>query len=109
MHVRPDRYLMKFGDETICRMIAVHNRALMFTDLEATVKRADMMDTQAGTTEKNDAAEVANDGFEAMMNGEGDVVGRFKNKVQSAVANVMPDGVWPANTARRRNLAPRKK
>ena len=29
----------------------------------------------------------------AMMKGEGDVVSGFKNKVQSAVANVMPAGV----------------
>jgi short-subunit dehydrogenase len=56
-------------------------------------KRADMMDTDVGTTEKDDAAEVANNGFDAMMKGEGDVVSGFKNKVQSAVANVMPAGV----------------
>jgi uncharacterized protein len=56
-------------------------------------KRADMMDTDVGTTEKDDATEVANNGFEAMMKGEGDVVSGFKNKVQSAVANVMPAGV----------------
>jgi uncharacterized protein len=56
-------------------------------------KRADVMDTDVGTTEKDDAAEVANNGFDAMMKGEGDVVSGFKNKVQSAVANVMPAGV----------------
>jgi hypothetical protein len=32
----PDHYLMKIGDDTICRMIAVHSRPLMFIDLEAT-------------------------------------------------------------------------
>jgi short-subunit dehydrogenase len=56
-------------------------------------KRAEMMDTKVGTAEKDDAADVANNGFEAMMKGEGDVVSGFKNKVQSAVANVMPAGV----------------
>jgi uncharacterized protein len=56
-------------------------------------KRADMMDTDVGTAEKDDAATVANNGFDAMMKGEGDVVSGFKNKVQSAVANVMPAGV----------------
>jgi uncharacterized protein len=56
-------------------------------------KRADMMDTDVGTTEKDDAADVANNGFEAVMKGEGDVVSGFKNKVQSAVANVMPAGI----------------
>jgi short-subunit dehydrogenase len=56
-------------------------------------KRAEMMDTDVGTTEKDDPAKVASDGFEAMMKGEGDVVSGLKNKVQSTVANVMPAGV----------------
>ena len=56
-------------------------------------KRAEMIDTAVGTMEKDDAAEVAKNGFEAMMKGEGDVVSGLKNKVQSAVANVMPAGV----------------
>ena len=52
--------------------------------------RADMMDTAVGTAEKDDPAEVANNGFDAMIKGEGDVVSGFKNKVQSAAANVTP-------------------
>jgi uncharacterized protein len=56
-------------------------------------RRAEMMDTDVGTAEKDDAAKVANDGFEAMMMGAGDVVSGLKNKVQSAVANVTPAGV----------------
>jgi short-subunit dehydrogenase len=56
-------------------------------------KRAYMMDTEVGTTEKDDAAEVANNGFEAMIGGKGDVVSGLKNEAQSAVANVMPAGV----------------
>jgi len=56
-------------------------------------RRAGMMDTAVGTAEKDDAAEVANTGFEAMMKGEGDVVTGLKNKIQSAAANVMPAGV----------------
>jgi short-subunit dehydrogenase len=56
-------------------------------------RRADMMDTDVGTTEKDDPAKVAADGFEAMMSGAGDVVSGFKNKVQSAAANVMPAGL----------------
>jgi short-subunit dehydrogenase len=56
-------------------------------------RRADMMDTDVGTTEKDDPAKVAADGFEAMMSGSGDVVSGFKNKVQSAAANVLPAGV----------------
>ena len=53
-------------------------------------RRADMMDTEVGTTEKDDPAEVARIGFDAMKNGEGDVVAGWKNKLQSTAANVMP-------------------
>jgi short-subunit dehydrogenase len=56
-------------------------------------RRAEMMDTKIGTSEKDDASEVANNGFDAMIKGEGDVVSGLKNKVQSAVANVTPAGV----------------
>lgn len=56
-------------------------------------ERADMMDTKVGTQKKDDPADVARTGFEAMMNGEGDVVAGWKNKLQSAVANVTPAGV----------------
>ncbi|MBR0875322.1 SDR family NAD(P)-dependent oxidoreductase [Bradyrhizobium tropiciagri] len=53
-------------------------------------KRAAMLDTKVGSEEKDDPAMVARHGFDAMMNGEGDVVTGLKNKVQSAVANVTP-------------------
>ena len=56
-------------------------------------RRAEMLDTAVGTAEKDDPVEVANNGFDAMMKGEGDVVSGFKNKVQSAAANVTPAGV----------------
>jgi uncharacterized protein len=56
-------------------------------------ERADMMDTKVGTQEKDDPSDVAKVGFEAMMKGEGDVVSGLKNKVQSAIANVMPAGL----------------
>ena len=55
-------------------------------------ERADMLDTDVGTKEKDDPAEVARDGFEAMMNGEGDVVSGWKNKLQTTMANVTPSG-----------------
>lgn len=55
--------------------------------------RADMLDTQVGQQEKDDPAEVAKTGFEAMMRGDGDIVAGWKNKIQSAVANVTPAGV----------------
>lgn len=56
-------------------------------------RRADMLDTDVGTAEKDDPAKVASDGFDAMMNGEGDVVSGFKNKLQSAAANITPASV----------------
>ena len=56
-------------------------------------RRAEMMDTDVGTTEKDDPAEVAKNGFNAMVKGEGDVVSGLKNKLQSAAANVTPAGV----------------
>jgi uncharacterized protein len=56
-------------------------------------RRAEMMDTAVGTDEKDDAANVANNGFDAMMKGEGDIVSGLKNKVLTAASNVTPSGV----------------
>ena len=56
-------------------------------------QRANMMDTKVGTADKDDAATVAKIGFDAMINGEGDVVAGLKNKVQSAVASITPSGM----------------
>jgi uncharacterized protein len=50
--------------------------------------RADMLDTKVGAGKKDDAADVAMTGFKAMMNG--DVVSGWHNKLQSAIANVLP-------------------
>jgi uncharacterized protein len=52
--------------------------------------RADMLDTKVGQEEKDDPADVAKAGFEAMMQGEGDVVTGWRNKLQTTMANVMP-------------------
>jgi len=56
-------------------------------------ERADLMDTKVGTAKKDDAAYVAKVGFDAMMKGEGDVVSGWKNKLQSAAANILPSGL----------------
>lgn len=53
-------------------------------------KRADLMDTYVGQAKKDDPAGVAKIGYDAMMDGEGDVVSGWKNKLQAAVANVTP-------------------
>jgi uncharacterized protein len=56
-------------------------------------ERADMLDTRVGQGEKDDPADVARSGFDAMMRGHGDVVTGWKNKLQSAIANVTPAGM----------------
>jgi uncharacterized protein len=53
-------------------------------------ERAHMLDTKVGQSEKDDPVDVANVGFDAMMRGDGDVVVGWKNKLQSALANVTP-------------------
>jgi len=55
--------------------------------------RAEMLDTKVGQSKKDDAADVARVGFDAMMRGDGDVVSGWKNKLESAIANVTPAGV----------------
>jgi short-subunit dehydrogenase len=56
-------------------------------------ERADTMDTKLGSETKMDAAKVARIGFNAMMDGEGDVVAGLKSKLQAAVASVTPSAV----------------
>jgi len=53
-------------------------------------ERAEMEDTKVGTGSKDDAAKVAQDGYDAMMKGEADVVSGWKNKLQTTLANVTP-------------------
>ena len=60
-------------------------------------ERAGMQDTPVGDAEKDDPAEVAADGFEALMAGKDHVVaGSFKNKLQAAGSRMMPE---PAKAA----------
>ena len=56
-------------------------------------ERADMIDTEVGQSEKDNPADVAKVGFQAMMNDEGDVVAGWKNKLQTVMANVTPSGI----------------
>jgi short-subunit dehydrogenase len=55
--------------------------------------RADMLDTRLAAGKKDDPADVARVGFEAMMRGEGDVVTGWHNKLRSAIANITPAAV----------------
>ena len=52
-----------------------------------------MLDTKVGQAKKDDPAEVARIGFDAMMKGESDVVSGWKNKLQTAMATMTPSGV----------------
>ena len=56
-------------------------------------ERADMLDTKVGQGKKDSPADVAATGFKAMINGEGDVVSGWQNKLQSAIANITPASV----------------
>ncbi len=75
--------------------------------------RAEMDETKVGREEKDDPAKVARQGFDALMSGDDKVVaGSFKNRVQAAVARVLPDSVKAKQhrklaRARGRRLRPR--
>jgi len=57
-------------------------------------ERADMEDTKVGASPKDDPAEVARQGFEALMAGKDHVVaGSFKNRLQATAAKVIPETV----------------
>jgi short-subunit dehydrogenase len=56
--------------------------------------RAGMEDTKVGVSEKDDPADVAKTGFEALMAGDDHVIaGSFKNKVQATMSHILPDTV----------------
>ena len=64
--------------------------------------RAGMDDTSVGQQEKDQPADVAKTGYDAVMSGKSDVVHGFKNKLQAAAAHVLPEGV---TAAMHRNMA----
>ena len=55
--------------------------------------RAGMDDTKVGQQKKDDPADVARTGWNAVMSGKADVVHGFKNKLQAAASHVLPEGV----------------
>jgi short-subunit dehydrogenase len=60
-------------------------------------ERAGMEDTKLGQSKKDDPADVARDGVEAMLAGKDRVVaGSMKNKAQVAAAKVLPDTAMSA-------------
>lgn len=63
-------------------------------------ERADMLDTKVGRAEKDDPADVAENGFKAMMAGESGVVSGWQNKLQAALAKILPETVMAGQHAR---------
>lgn len=56
--------------------------------------RAGMLDTAVGAaTDKSDPADVARDGWDAMMAGHAHIVSGWKNKIQATLAHVTPASV----------------
>jgi len=56
--------------------------------------RADMLDTQVGQDpNKADPADVARDGWDALMSGKGHIVSGWKNKAQVAAAGIVPQSM----------------
>ncbi len=54
-------------------------------------RRADMLDTKVGADDgKDDPADVAKAGYDAMMAGDADVVAGLKNKIQAKLAGIVP-------------------
>jgi short-subunit dehydrogenase len=56
-------------------------------------ERAGLLDTELATAKKDDPADVARTGYDAMMAGEGDVVSGWTNKLRSAIANITPAAI----------------
>jgi short-subunit dehydrogenase len=60
-------------------------------------RRADMEDTNIGQSPKDDPAQVARQGFDALMKGEDKLVaGSVKTKAQGVANRVLPDKVKAA-------------
>ena len=56
--------------------------------------RAEMLDTSVGANpDKSDPADVAKDGWDALMDGKASIVSGWKNKLQASIANVTPAGI----------------
>jgi len=56
--------------------------------------RGNMLDTSVGASEsKSEPADVARDGWDALMKGQAHIVSGWKNKIQAAVAHVTPAAV----------------
>lgn len=55
--------------------------------------RAGMRDTRVGQGAKDDPADVAQTGFNAMMRGDGDIVSGWRNKISTSLAAITPSSM----------------
>lgn len=53
---------------------------------------ADLLDTKVGQTKKANAADVARDGYDALMRGDAHEVAGWANKLQAMMSRFLPDG-----------------
>jgi uncharacterized protein len=66
-------------------------------------ERADMLDTKVGAADKDDPADVARDGFEALMAGKERVVSHsLQTRLQGRGSRILPDS---AKAAMHRRMA----
>ncbi|HVO00657.1 MAG TPA: hypothetical protein VMT54_00570 [Candidatus Cybelea sp.] len=71
------------GGVSVTRLMPGANETAFF-------ERAGILDTKIGASKKDDPAEVAQAGFDAMKAGEADIITGWKNKMQVAAAKVTP-------------------
>lgn len=56
-------------------------------------QRAGLVDTKIGQQEKDNPTDVAENGFQAMLRGDGDIVSGWHNKLQTALASITPSAI----------------
>ncbi|GAA3271579.1 SDR family oxidoreductase [Paenarthrobacter aurescens] len=60
-------------------------------------EKAELLDTKVGTDQKDDPAQVAEQGFKALMKGEGNVLGgSLKSRTMGLGSNILPDALGAA-------------
>jgi short-subunit dehydrogenase len=86
-------FALAIGNELKDTKVTVTSLMPGATDTEF-FERADMLDTKVGSEDKDDPADVARDGFEAMMAGKERVVSAsMKTKLQARASRILPDSV----------------
>lgn len=87
-----DNFTIAFREEVKAHGIGVTLLMPGATETEF-FDRAEMSDTKLGASGKDDPADVAKTGWDALKRGDADVVHGMMNKVATAMADVMPASV----------------